>query len=64
MANGFQGQEGQQVPEMTPEVVNGITNRYVELYENITGEKFEPADTEAAEERIYNNVMNWLERRD
>lgn len=40
MAGGFQGQEGQKVPEMTPEVVKGITERYVELYENITGEKF------------------------
>ena len=38
MANGFQGQEGQQVPEMTEEIVNGITDRYVELYENIVGE--------------------------
>ena len=62
MANGFQGQEGQQVPEMTEEVVNGITNRYIELYENITGEKFVPADTENAEERIYKNVMAWLEK--
>jgi hypothetical protein len=41
MENGFQGQEGQKVPEMTPEVVNGITERYIELYEHITGEKFE-----------------------
>ena len=40
MANGFQGQEGQKVPEMTPEVVSGITDRYVELYEHITGERF------------------------
>ncbi len=40
MANGFQGQEGQKVPEMTPEVVSGITDRYVELYEQITGESF------------------------
>ena len=44
MANGFQGQEGQQVPEMTPEVVAGITDRYIELYENITGEKIERVD--------------------
>lgn len=44
MANGFQGQEGQQVPEMTPAVVAGITDRYIELYENITGEKFERVD--------------------
>lgn len=60
MANGFQGQEGQKVPEMTEDVVNGITNRYIELYENIIGEKFVPADTDHADERIFNNVMNWL----
>jgi phosphoribosylaminoimidazole-succinocarboxamide synthase len=63
MANGFQGQEGQQVPEMTPEVVKGITERYIELYENITGEKFVPADTENAADRIYQNVMQWLQSR-
>lgn len=60
MANGFQGQEGQQVPEMTEEVVNGITQRYIELYENITGEKFVPAPSENVEQRIYENVTNWL----
>ncbi len=60
MANGFQGQEGQQVPEMTEEVVNGITQRYIELYENITGEKFVPAPSENVEQRIYNNVNDWL----
>ncbi len=63
MANGFQGQEGQQVPEMTEEVVNGITNRYIELYEHITGEKFEPAPAENVEQRIYDNVTNWLSNR-
>ena len=63
MANGFQGQEGQQVPEMTEEVVNGITQRYIELYENITGEKFVPAPSENVEERIYNNITNWLANR-
>ncbi len=63
MANGFQGQEGQQVPEMTEEVVNGITQRYIELYENITGEKFVPAPSENVEQRIYDNVMNWLANR-
>ena len=60
MANGFQGQEGQQVPEMTEEVVNGITQRYIELYENITGEKFVPAPSENVEQRIYDNVTKWL----
>ena len=63
MANGFQGQEGQQVPEMTEEVVNGITNRYIELYEHITGEKFVPAPAEHVEQRIYDNVMGWLSKR-
>ena len=63
MANGFQGQEGQQVPEMTEEVVNGITQRYIELYENITGEKFVPAPSENVEQRIYDNVMKWLSNR-
>ena len=63
MANGFQGQEGQQVPEMTEEVVNGITQRYIELYENITGEKFVPAPSENVEERIYENVTKWLSNR-
>ena len=63
MANGFRGQEGQQVPEMTEEVVNGITNRYIELYEHITGEKFEPAPAENVEQRIYDNVTNWLSNR-
>ena len=60
MANGFQGQDGQQVPEMTEEVVNGITQRYIELYENITGEKFVPAPAENVEQRIYDNVTKWL----
>ncbi|MBO7492957.1 MAG: phosphoribosylaminoimidazolesuccinocarboxamide synthase [Bacteroidales bacterium] len=60
MDNGFQGQEGQQVPEMTEEVVNGITNRYIELYEHITGEKFVPAPADNVEQRIYDNVTKWL----
>lgn len=56
MANGFQGKEGQQIPEMTPEVVSGITDRYVELYENITGEKFSTADSDNVLERIRKNT--------
>jgi len=58
MANGFMGQEGQKVPEMTPEVVNGITDRYVELYEHIVGEKFERVDYTA--EQIEKNVADCL----
>ncbi len=61
MANGFQGREGQQVPEMTPEVVEGISARYRELYEQITGEKFDVAvDSADLLQRIENNVNNYL----
>ena len=60
MANGFQGQEGQQVPEMTPEIVESITDRYIELYEHITGEKFEKVACDNVEERIEKNVTEWL----
>lgn len=49
MANGFQGLEGQTVPEMTPEIVTGITDRYIELYENITGEPFVREDYSASD---------------
>ena len=60
MANGFQGQEGQQVPEMTPEVVAGITDRYIELYERITGVPFEKAEDEDLAARIEKNVNAFL----
>ena len=64
MANGFQGQQGQQVPEMTPEIVAGITDRYVELYEKITGEAFvkapEASDTQTILRRIEKNVSECL----
>ncbi|XZF14302.1 phosphoribosylaminoimidazolesuccinocarboxamide synthase [Chitinophagaceae bacterium MMS25-I14] len=49
MANGFQGKEGQQVPEMTDEVVAGISDRYIELYEHVTGKKFEKEQLSEAE---------------
>ena len=49
MANGFQGLEGQTVPEMTPGIVAGITDRYIELYENITGEPFVREDYSASD---------------
>ena len=60
MDNGFQGQEGQQVPDMTPEVVAGITERYIELYEQITGEKFVRAEGDDVESRIERNVSDFL----
>ena len=59
MANGFQGQEGQKVPEMTPEVVAGITDRYIELYEHITGEKFEKVEYSGASMEA--NVRAWID---
>lgn len=58
MANGFQGQEGQSVPEMTPEVVADITDRYIELYEKITGTPFERAEYSA--ESMERNVAAYL----
>jgi len=56
IANGFMGKEGQKVPEMTPEYCNEVSARYIELYEKITGKKFEPADDSDLNDRIYNNV--------
>lgn len=60
MDNGFQGKSGQKVPEMTPAIVEQISNRYIELYEHITGESFhkEAADNVAA--RIERNVTDYL----
>ena len=60
MDNGFQGKEGQQVPEMTDEIVNSISERYMELFENITGEKFVKADVDSIAERIEKNVTEYL----
>lgn len=61
MENGFQGKEGQQVPEMNPEKVNQISERYIELYEQIIGEKFEKADAVKVVERIEKNIKTCLE---
>ena len=60
MENGFQGKEGQQVPEMTPAIVSSITDRYVELFEGITGDKFLKSDTADLASRINANVLNYL----
>ena len=60
MDNGFQGKAGQQIPEMTPEIVTGISERYMELFEHITGEQFVKADVEAIAARIENNVTEYL----
>ncbi len=65
MENGFQGKEGQQVPEMTPTIVESITNRYIELYEHIIGQPFQKADdcTDVAA-RIEKNVKEYLDQLD
>ena len=62
MANGFQGKEGQQVPEMTPQIVTSISDRYIELFENITGDTFvKNRGTEGdIAERIQRNVEKYL----
>ena len=60
MENGFQGKEGQKVHEMSPAIVQSISDRYIELFENITGEKFVKEDTSNIAERIEKNVMNFL----
>ena len=60
MDNGFQGKAGQQIPEMTPEIVSGISERYMELFEHITGQQFVKADIEAIATRIEKNVTDYL----
>jgi phosphoribosylaminoimidazole-succinocarboxamide synthase len=60
MENGFQGQEGQQVPEMTDDYVISVSERYIELYEQITGEKFIKADSEDALKRVEKNINEYL----
>jgi len=63
MENGFQGQAGQKVPEMTDDFVKQVSDRYIELYENITGEKFVKADVAVINERIEKNVTSYLKQR-
>jgi phosphoribosylaminoimidazole-succinocarboxamide synthase len=60
MDNGFMGKAGQQVPEMTDEICNNISARYIELYDHVTGEKFVGAPEDNLQERIYNNVLNCI----
>ena len=60
IANDFQGLEGQSVPEMTDEYITSVSDRYIELYENITGKSFEKSDTSNIQERIEKNVTQWM----
>lgn len=61
MDNGFMGKAGQQVPEMTPEICRSISQRYIELYEQLTGEKFVPAPETSLTDRIEEHVLDCLE---
>ena len=60
ISNDFQGLEGQSIPYMSDEYIKTVSDRYVELYENITGESFVKADISNIQERIETNVLNYL----
>jgi phosphoribosylaminoimidazole-succinocarboxamide synthase len=60
--NGFQGKDGQTVPEMTPEIVKSISDRYIELFEQITGNRFVKSDDQNVFLRVENAVKHALER--
>ena len=60
MENGFQGHKGQKVPEMTSEYCESVSERYIELYENIVGEKFVKADASNVAARIEKNILEYL----
>ena len=60
ISNGFQGFEGQTVPTMSAEYIATVSNRYIELFENITGKNFEKADLNDIEDRIEKNILNYL----
>ncbi|WP_420322332.1 phosphoribosylaminoimidazolesuccinocarboxamide synthase [Flagellimonas sp.] len=60
ISNGFQGLEGQTLPEMSDEYIESVSDRYIELYESITGEIFQKADVSNIHERIGQNVSNYL----
>ncbi len=62
MDNGFQGRPGEQVPEMTDAIVESISDRYIELYENITGERFEKSSSTDRLEEMEANIRNMLAR--
>ena len=62
ISNGFQGLEGQEVPFMSEQYIKSVSDRYIELYENITGENFVKADTTNIAQRIKENVLNYLDR--
>lgn len=62
MENGFQGKDGQKVPEMTETYCNSVSDRYIELYEKVTGDKFIKANVDEIENRIEQNINNYLKK--
>ncbi len=62
IGNGFQGKEGQKVPDMPESFIKEVSERYIELFENITGEAFVKADTNSIEQRILNNINEFISR--
>ena len=62
IANDFQGKEGQQIPEMTEDYVDSVSERYIELYEKIAGQEFVKADISDINNRIEKNVLDYLEK--
>ena len=60
ISEGFQGLEGQQIPEMTDEKVDEISGRYLELYQQFTGHPLEKQNSKPLAERIHDNILNWL----
>lgn len=60
MENGFMGQDGQQVPEMTPEIITMISDRYIELYEKLSSDGFEKGDQGNIEQRVEENILEYL----
>lgn len=63
MDNGFQGKDGQKVPEMTEEYCNSVSERYIELYEKIVGEKFVKAEAADVAVRLEKNINEYLKQR-
>ena len=61
--NGFQGKEGQTIPNMTDEYIQTVSDRYIELFENIIGEKFIKADISDINNRIEKNVLDYLSKK-
>ena len=58
--NGFQGKEGQSIPEMSPEFCESVSERYIELFEHITGDKFEKTEVSNVLKRVEHNIINYL----